>query len=99
VKEISHAHGHWRYCSHGDCMAINIIAMVPVNEADRHGIPYTPQPYMVEHPCEACGNKGWIGPRQLGMKASDPTIPVLCMNCVLNNAQGVVPRVQNLGGV
>jgi hypothetical protein len=74
--------------------------MVPVNEEDRHGIPYTPQPYMAEHPCEACGRKGWIGPRQLGMKASDPTIPVLCMVCVMNDAKqlGAMPRVQNLGG-
>lgn len=81
-------------------MASNVIAMVPVNEADRHGVPYIPQPYMTEHPCEGCNHMGWIGPRQLGMKASDSSIPVLCMNCVMKEAKemGQIPRVHNLGG-
>jgi len=81
-------------------MADNIIGMVPVDPEDRMGVPYNPQPYMVEHPCERCGRNGYIGPRQLGFKASDPSIPVLCMVCVMDDAKavGFMPNVQNLGG-
>jgi len=68
-------------------MASNVIAIVPVSEKDRLGIPYVPQPYMVEYLCEVCGRKGWIGPKQLEIKEADPNTPVLCMICVINKAQ------------
>lgn len=61
----------------------NIIAIIPVNIEDRLEQPYHPPSYMQEHTCESCGTKGWIGPRQLKMKADNPTTPVWCAKCAV----------------
>ena len=65
----------------------NIIAVIPVDPNNRQNIEYVPQPSMVHIPCERCEIVCWIGPKQLGMKETNPELPVLCMMCLLKQCQ------------
>jgi hypothetical protein len=78
----------------------NVICIIPVDEAKRRGIPYPVQPYMVHHNCERCDELCWIGPRGLGIKATNSDTPILCANCVMGDValSGIPPVIHSLGG-
>lgn len=62
----------------------NIIAVIPVDSKELHGIDYTPRANMVHINCEKCKVKCWIGPSQLTLKNQQPELPILCAMCMVN---------------
>ena len=65
----------------------NIIAVIPVDPKECHGIEYTPGENMVHINCEKCETICWVGPNQLALKHRQPSLPILCANCMVHQCR------------
>ena len=61
-------------------MIPGVLALIPVSEEARRGIPYTPYPGSVVIKCE-CGEDCWIGPEQ--QKKAKEGFPYKCVICII----------------
>jgi hypothetical protein len=79
----------------------DVLCIIPVNVEDRleetRSIPYEPSPGMFHYPCERCGIKGWMGPKQFAKKREDKNISVYCMNCIFMQAQAQAKKLSENG--
>lgn len=81
-------------------MTDGILCIIPVDPMERYApmrdIPYTPSLGMVPTPCEKCGIKGWLGPKQAAKKVQCPEMEIVCTNCMVDMAQAA--RSTNIFG-
>jgi ribosomal protein S27E len=59
---------------------------------------YLPPPGAIKVPCDRCGDKMWIGPRQQSAKADAPETEVVCSVCGLAVAKSEGIGIAHLGG-
>ncbi len=72
-----------------------IIAIVPVSEKARRGIPYKPYPDSIVIKCPGCQEDCWIGPES--RKKAKKGFPIRCMVCIVTEAEpGTVFRTHTL---